>query len=301
VATVDELTEPENPVDAGGRALMVVRTDGGMQAYDARCPHRGAHLGYGGRVEGECMVCPFHGRRIHLGAGRVDHPFQVQAHPTLEVGGAVFVRLDSGPDNGFTHFMGEVARTKYLVAGPVFTVAVAPEFVIENVFDAEHFQVVHALDRRPALSCRPGEHGELLVEGTFAMARPNKWQEPAEGAGGGAEAQAHFLARVFSPLVVATELGSTEEPNVVVTAATPTAGGGCVVRVLVAMARTTDGKPTTVRAISSLMSGTVTAFEQDRVVWEHLDPSAPWHYAPGDELVQAFRSYCSQFAGAGPQ
>jgi len=44
-----------------GRDLIVWRgTDGSAHVMDAYCPHLGAHLGYGGRVEGCEIVCPFH-------------------------------------------------------------------------------------------------------------------------------------------------------------------------------------------------------------------------------------------------
>lgn len=42
--------------------LVVFRTQQGEAAvFDAYCPHLGAHFGYGGRVEGEVLRCPFHG------------------------------------------------------------------------------------------------------------------------------------------------------------------------------------------------------------------------------------------------
>jgi nitrite reductase/ring-hydroxylating ferredoxin subunit len=34
---------------------------GDVKVYDAYCPHQGAHLGYGGRIEDDCIRCPFHG------------------------------------------------------------------------------------------------------------------------------------------------------------------------------------------------------------------------------------------------
>ena len=44
-----------------GRELVVFRTEGGAPGVlDAYCPHLGAHLAVGGRVEGESLRCPFH-------------------------------------------------------------------------------------------------------------------------------------------------------------------------------------------------------------------------------------------------
>src|ERR1700677_4152165 len=34
---------------------------GAVHVFDAFCPHMGAHLGYGGAVEGDCLRCPYHG------------------------------------------------------------------------------------------------------------------------------------------------------------------------------------------------------------------------------------------------
>src|SRR5687768_10820319 len=48
-----------------GRELIAFRTDDGdVQVMEAHCPHLGAHIGVGGRVEGSCVVCPFHGWRF---------------------------------------------------------------------------------------------------------------------------------------------------------------------------------------------------------------------------------------------
>jgi nitrite reductase/ring-hydroxylating ferredoxin subunit len=45
-----------------GGDLVVYRTRSGVvRAVPPYCPHLGAHLGYGGRVDGELLVCPFHG------------------------------------------------------------------------------------------------------------------------------------------------------------------------------------------------------------------------------------------------
>lgn len=45
-----------------GQDLVAYRTESGDAVVsDAFCPHMGAHFGHGGRVEGEEIVCPFHG------------------------------------------------------------------------------------------------------------------------------------------------------------------------------------------------------------------------------------------------
>ena len=45
-----------------GSDLVLYRTHSGVvRAVPPYCPHLGAHLGHGGRVDGELLVCPFHG------------------------------------------------------------------------------------------------------------------------------------------------------------------------------------------------------------------------------------------------
>src|SRR5262245_30397134 len=45
-----------------GRELVAFRgEDGAARVFDAHCRHLGAHLGYGGKVEGNAIRCPFHG------------------------------------------------------------------------------------------------------------------------------------------------------------------------------------------------------------------------------------------------
>ena len=48
------------------RHLVLFRTEEGQAHVTAAfCPHLGAHLGYGGRVEGDAIICPFHGWRFN--------------------------------------------------------------------------------------------------------------------------------------------------------------------------------------------------------------------------------------------
>ena len=44
-----------------GQEFVVFRSmDGQASVMDPYCPHLGAHLGYGGTVEGNDIRCPFH-------------------------------------------------------------------------------------------------------------------------------------------------------------------------------------------------------------------------------------------------
>ena len=77
------------------RDLVLFRSRGGAaHVLDAHCPHLGAHLG-GGSVEGDTLVCPFHGWRWD-GAGqcagipyakRIPPKARTRSWPVAEHGG----------------------------------------------------------------------------------------------------------------------------------------------------------------------------------------------------------------------
>ncbi|HEY5783810.1 MAG TPA: Rieske 2Fe-2S domain-containing protein [Microlunatus sp.] len=327
VAGASELRDDVLAVDVGDRALVAVRRVNGYVVHDGRCPHRGAHLGHGGRLDGDVLVCPFHGHRVRLvdpptaelpprdpvhadsdsaGVAAPAQPFCVRSYPTLQSAAGLFVLLGARHDTGLEHRLTELDRTHHVHEAFQRDLAVPPEYVVENVFDADHFAEVHALSRRPRLTTAEQPDGSLLVEGQLDMVRPNQWQAGPSGAGAseadapdagapGAGASAGFRAQVFSPTVVVTELRAGADSNVVVTAATPTPDGGCRARVTVALPRRSAGGPPSVRQLSSLISGSRTAFEQDAGVWEHLDTTVTPHYLPGDRLVQVYRRFCERF------
>lgn len=51
------------PIRYFGQDLVLYRGKRGYHVLDAFCPHMGAHLGHGGMVAGDSIVCPFHGWR----------------------------------------------------------------------------------------------------------------------------------------------------------------------------------------------------------------------------------------------
>jgi len=101
----DELAAGEvKPVRYFGRELVVWRgEDGQARVLDAYCRHLGAHMGYGGRVNGNDLECPFHAWQYN-GKGAVTKiPYArtippqarrddcVRAWPVAEANGFVYV------------------------------------------------------------------------------------------------------------------------------------------------------------------------------------------------------------------
>ncbi len=269
-------------VQLGERPLIALRDRNQIRVFDATCPHRGAHLGYGGRLADGAMICPFHGKRIALGG---PGQLSVAEHRALRAGDAVFVRLSAEPehDRGFSQFISDLVQERCLIGVLCEHVPVAPEMIVENAFDAEHFSSVHYVPRVTGMEIKPGETGELVIEGQFATA-PTPWEKSQE-----AVIHSRFLARAYSPGLVVTELGPPDRAHVVITAASPAPGGGCTARIVLAI------RPGQLDEFSDLAAGARHAFQQDLRVWSHLSTSITPRLDARDVPVVAFRRFCAEF------
>ncbi|RAS69720.1 Rieske-like 2Fe-2S protein [Lentzea atacamensis] len=159
-----------------GEELVVYRTRSGRVCVTRPfCPHLGAHLGYGGRVEAENIVCPFHhfafgpsGDCVRTGTGAPPPPkARLDTLEVREVNGMVLVwhhaqgatpqwEIPPVPTDGFP-----------ATAHRTFTLVDHPQDIVENSVDWAHFRPVHKLAievRKP-----PFFHGrtmELEYDGT---------------------------------------------------------------------------------------------------------------------------------------
>lgn len=291
-----ELREKLTPLTVGPKRLMLVRESGGFRAYDATCPHRGAHLAFGGKLEEGAIICPFHGRRIGLGC---DSPmaYSVRAYRTVTAGGLVFVLLNEAHENGLTAFLEELEATHYFVQGFALQAKIPmAEIVVENGFDPSHFRAVHGLRTTPKLRLLPAVNGELQVETTFdAHAFDNVWHKDDDQA---TATEFRFLARIFSPNVCISHLGDGDGEHLVLSGATPNGDGTCVIRVSVAVPAGPNGKPPSEQAIRALLRDSRTAYEQDLVIWENRAYDAPQRLDAEDDLVVFFYKYCQRFTEA---
>jgi nitrite reductase/ring-hydroxylating ferredoxin subunit len=172
------------------RDLVLFRDeDGAAHLLDAYCPHLGAHLAVGGRVEGSCLRCPFHGWRFEGDDGRcVEIPYarneripskaRARTFPTVERNGLVWAwhHARGGPPFYDVPVVPEMDDPDWLP--PVlqeFEVAVACEDMAENNVDYAHFQFVHGSDAIPET--------EFVVEGTYKRTTSNGGDFVREGFG----------------------------------------------------------------------------------------------------------------------
>lgn len=84
-------------VTVDGRRIAVFRTDDGVHAVAADCPHAGGPL-QDGLVADGCVTCPLHGWRFDLrtGAALAGGPLGLDVYEIAERDGALLLRLPAG-------------------------------------------------------------------------------------------------------------------------------------------------------------------------------------------------------------
>lgn len=134
-----------------GEDVVIYRTAAGIvRVVEPYCPHLGAHLGYGGKVEGEEILCPFHHFRYDtsgacVGTSYGTKPPQARlcqlAHRELNGVIAVWRHADGEPPGwelpeiAATEFPRPVTRT--------VTIIDHPQEIVENGVDIGHIGPVH--------------------------------------------------------------------------------------------------------------------------------------------------------------
>jgi nitrite reductase/ring-hydroxylating ferredoxin subunit len=142
------------PLRHFGRDLVLFRgEDGGARVFDGHCPHLGAHLGFGGRVVGDGIRCPFHGWRYDGAGCLVEIPGSDRKLPAIAVRSWLVSEC-----NGFVHVWfhargaqpgydierfrdDETAWTPWRTSS--YRVRVHVQDLTENILDRAHFPNVH--------------------------------------------------------------------------------------------------------------------------------------------------------------
>ena len=152
-----------------GQEIVLFRTRSGqVSAFEAYCPHLGAHFGYGGTVRGECIRCPFHGFQFDVQGNCTFVPYgtrpppkaKAQVFPTQERNGLILVYYDGEnqlptwdvPElnvDGWSPLLAETWRLRG-----------HPQETTENSVDIGHFSNIHGYTSVEML--RP-----LLTQGAY--------------------------------------------------------------------------------------------------------------------------------------
>lgn len=276
-----ELDAPLTPVTFGERRLMLWRSPAGTRAFDADCPHRGAHLAIGGRVEGDHVACPYHGHRIRLGAGTAE--WSVAEYATFTAGGAVYVRLSEQEDNDWRGLIEDLAATHDVSPGLTLPLSAPMEAVIENGFDRLHFRAVHHLRVAP-FEVAQSPQGALIARGRFLRA------------GAGVDSAIPYLATAASPGLIVVQLGGAE-PYGVITGAIPTSGAGSLARLSFVLPKGSLATPEGRARHAALVDYSRRGLTDDNTIWSNLAPAAKPRWTPDDAPVERFYAFCARFEG----
>ncbi|HYC01133.1 MAG TPA: Rieske 2Fe-2S domain-containing protein [Candidatus Limnocylindrales bacterium] len=177
-------------VRALGRDFVVFRGEGGTaHVLDAYCPHLGAHLGVGGKVEGDNIRCPFHAWCWSGESGQcVDIPYAKRIPPRAAIGKPV-VREQNGFIIIWNHAEGaapqwtpemipETSSPDYHVLGRrQWELTSHPQELYENGFDVAHFGTLHKMNVRGVIYDTEGPICKLHLD----FERDAAAQSSAEG------------------------------------------------------------------------------------------------------------------------
>jgi len=293
VAWSDEL-EPGGvlPLKYFGKDLVLFRTAGGAAAVlDAHCPHMGAHLGHGGEVKGDGVVCPFHAWRFNAEGVCDDIPYAKRIPPKAKVScwtaqeknGGVFVwhDIDGGAPAWDIPTLSEFSSEKW--SEPVhrkWRIRTHNQEMAENMVDTAHFKYLHGTLNQPDATVE--RRGPVL-----AMVAPTRMATPAGEVEGQIEATAYgfgFSTNRFTGLVHTLLVG----------AVAPVDDEYVDVRFSFTVKKI-GGREITEGVGKAFVKEIARQLEQDIPVWEHKVFIDPPMLCDGDGPVGIFRQWCKQF------
>lgn len=252
-----------------GRDLVWFRgEDGGARVFDAHCPHLGAHLGFGGRVVGDGIRCPFHGWRFDAAGCLAEVPglakkppaIATRSWPVSECNGFVHVWFHArGEKPGYDveRFRDDDSRwTPWRTNA--YTVRVHVQDLTENILDRAHFPNVHDM-QAPA-----DEHFDVRFDGPRLVVEQTLEVTAVSAAG------VSVLSRTTNsgPGVSVTEVRQGPLHMINYITQTPIDDEHTDVRIHFSMTRLADDAAT--RAVAELNERiTNEQFRQDVPIWEN--------------------------------
>jgi len=282
-----------------GEDLVVYRTRGGVvRVVEPYCPHLGAHLGHGGRVDGEEIVCPFHhfafgpdGTCVRTGYGTRPPAMRLTQREARAVNGAIFVwhhaegapprwEIPALPRDGFPSPFRHVA-----------TLVDHPQEVVENTVDTGHFGPLHGYRnvrvRRPFQPDGP----------SFALAASGERAFPLLGS---VEVRFDIVAHGLGHIWATATMPRLRSAAVFQAMATPLDPVHVEIRFSVALRVGATATNARAQVLSGLLTSTLgPAFRrdlgQDFPVWEHKVYVEQPRLAKGDGPIGAYRRWAQQF------
>ncbi|WP_375256796.1 Rieske 2Fe-2S domain-containing protein [Streptomyces sp. MNP-20] len=135
-----------------GEEVIIFRTVSGQLAVStAYCPHRGAHLGYGGKVQGEELICPFHNFKFasdgaciggRNSAARITA--RLNTYPSVENDGMVYCWWHPSEPVPTWNLPKPAILSAAQSAGTGVLNGSAKE-IVESFFDDSHYSALHGI------------------------------------------------------------------------------------------------------------------------------------------------------------
>ncbi|HYM14710.1 MAG TPA: Rieske 2Fe-2S domain-containing protein [Dehalococcoidia bacterium] len=296
VAYSDEL--PVNgvmPLEYFGTHLVLWRdAAGAAHVLDAFCPHLGAHLGYGGRVEDGCIRCPFHAWRFNGEGACVEVPYANKIPPlakldpwhVCEANGLVMVwhhlggkapqwdvpRLAEVGSPGWTDY----TRRRWKIRSH-------NQEMGENAVDSAHFKYVHGTPEQPMTRAEIDGH-------IFRAKSPVNYTTPQGTVEGGIESTNYGFG-----FGVVRFTGIVE--TMLVSSVTPIDGEYMDVRFSFSVKKL-GSADATAGVGRAFIAEIERQLGQDIPIWEHKVMKSRPVLCDGDGPIGVYRRWCKQFYSA---
>jgi phenylpropionate dioxygenase-like ring-hydroxylating dioxygenase large terminal subunit len=293
VAVADEIAAGELAIrHYFGQDLVVFRTATGEAAVlDPHCPHLGAHLGHGGKIDGDLIRCPFHGwafdavgvcREIPY-AKRIPPNTRTKSWPTLERYGFIFVWRDADGAEPFFD-LPDVPEA----ASPDWSTHQRYDWFIkahgqelgENGVDPAHFRFVHGTLNVPNMQAK--EDGPRRI-----AYQPVEMRTPRGDVNGAIEARSYgmgFSTTRFTGICETLEIATM----------TPIDASTSHVRYAFTQPRV-DGEDPKGGVAAAIIRDIVTQTNEDIPIWENKIYRERPLLCDGDGPIAQYRRWCQQF------
>jgi len=280
------------PLQYFGEHLVLYRDNEGVaHVLDAFCPHLGAHLGYGGVVEDNCIRCPFHAWRFDGGGRCIEIPYaekipsqaKLRSWPVFEANGLIMVHhhIAGGEPGWELPKLAEYnsdAWTPYVRRR--WKVRTHNQEMAENAVDSAHFKYVHGTPEQPRTRAEIDGH-------MFRVRSPVQYTTPQGDVEGQIASDSYGFG--FS-LVRFTGIVET----LLISSVTPIDGEYVDVRFSFTTKRI-GNEAMTQNVAKAFIAEIERQLGQDIPIWEHKVMKTPPMLCDGDGPIGLFRRWAKQF------
>jgi nitrite reductase/ring-hydroxylating ferredoxin subunit len=285
---------------ACGQELIAWHDGAKFRVADAFCPHLGAHLGVGGRVDATpehsgCIVCPFHEWKFDGTGANTFIPFaertnakaKLRMYPTTEIDG--HLRFWFHPDPAVEpmwQIPTLIDETMVPCGAAEWTVASCWQEMAENSIDMAHFVSIHG---SPGLGEVRSAVAEQVVDGSANGPIRHVVNKTVYETSKGLEA-GELNVDMYGPGTSVTTFALFGTIKLLSTT-TPIDNGHCTIR----MDFFHDGEALSAAIAPAFVKEVKRQFEQDVPIWENKRFIASPALAPYEKPITEFRAWAAQF------